>query len=138
MEKRITTERMQELLEGAFGKENIKVVNYRKYDNDRTSFEIHSESAGGKIAEVNLYVVGTVFFDGFWEFSMLGNGDRFMVEIPTAITEHAEEDFFKILKEICDDLVETILTRRRLNERVKRLKEDPTAEIREQRLKGLL
>lgn len=126
---------MKELLEGAFGKENIKVVNYRKYENDRTSFEIKSDSAGGKIAEVNPYVVGTVFFDGFWEFSMFGNGDRWMVHI---LTEHAEEDFFKILKEICDDLVETILTRRRLNERVKRLKEDPTAEIREQRLKGLI
>jgi hypothetical protein len=130
---------MQELLEVAFGKENIKVVNYRKYDNDRTSFEIHSESANGKIAEINPYVVGTVFFDGFWELSMLANLDRWTIDIkPTTITEFAEEDFFKILKEICDELVGTILTRRRFTERVKRLKEDPTAEIRDQRLKGLI
>ena len=102
---------MQELLEGTFGKENIKVVNHRKYDKDRTSFEIKSDSAGGKIAEVNPYVVGTVFFDGFWELSMFGSLDRWTIDIsPKVIKDSAEEDFLKILKEIFDELVETILS----------------------------
>lgn len=138
MEKRITPERMQELLEGTFGKENIKVVNSLRYGVNRISFEIHSDSIGKiKMVEINPYVVGTVFFDGLWEFSMVTISDIININ-PIDIVEFTEEDFFIILKELYDELVKIFIARKGLNERVKRLKEDPTAEIREQRLKGLL
>ena len=133
MEKRITAERMQEILEKVFGKENIKRISFKKYGEDKVEFQIIKSI--DYFVKITPFMIGTSFIEGAWEF--IGWG-KYITISPNDITDAMEEDFIFILKEICDEMSKMELMKSRLDETVIRLNENPTEEIRERRLKDIL
>ena len=133
MEKRITVERMHEILEKVFGKESIQRIGFWKYGEDKVEFRIIKDI--DYFVKITPYMLGTSFFEGVWEFVGWG---KYIKISPDDITETMEEDFILILKEICDEMSKMELMKNRLEERIIRLRENPTEEIRERRLKDIL
>lgn len=133
MEKRITVERMHEILEKVFGKESIQRIGFWKYGEDKVEFRIIKDI--DYFVKITPYMLGTSFFEGVWEFVGWG---KYIKISPNDITETMEEDFILILKEICDEMSKMELMKNRLEERIIRLRENPTEEIRERRLKDIL
>ena len=133
MEKRITAERMQEILEKVFGKENIKRISFLKFGEGKVEFQIIKDI--DYFVKITPYMLGTVFIEGMWEF--IGWG-KYITISPNDITDAMEEDFIFILKEICDEMSKMELMKNRVDETVIRLCTNPTEEIRERRLKDIL
>lgn len=137
MEKRITVERMQEILEKVFGKESIQRIGFWQYGEDKVEFRIIKDIVCERdyFVKITPYMLGTSFFEGIWEFVGWG---KYIKISPNDITEAMEEDFILILKEICDEMSKMELMKNRLDEKIIGLRENPTEEIRDYRLKDIL
>ena len=133
MEKRITVERMQEILEKVFGKESIQRIIFKKYGEDKVEFRIIKDI--DYFVKITPYMLGTSFIEGMWEF--IGWG-KYITISPNDITEAMEDDFILILKEICDEMSKMEHMKNRLDEKIIRRNENPTEEIRDHRLKDIL
>ena len=140
MKGELTTSEMSIILNDVFGADNIKIEYYKRFDIDRPRFIIfrYSEKLNKKvpIGTVEIYLIGTIFFNGLWLMNISGIDTTFEYEFK--VEAGSERDYIEMVCDFIDEIYVVKEANNRIFNKYSNIKKNPKVELRDFKLNKLI